>query len=767
MRANSWQAPLVYEGADAKLPGITGCGRLDFKPSMVVQPTSTASDSPSGLHVELNVPQNEDPTGLAEADLKDATVTLPAGWTVNPSSANGLAGCPLLRGNEGHGGQTGIDLENAEPARCPEASKVGTVRIKTPLLEEELTGGVYVAQQGNAGAAQGENPFGSLLALYIAAEAPERGVVVKLAGHVQLDPVTGQLTTTFDENPQLPFETLKLDLSRGERSPLATPRSCGSYQPTALLEPFSHQGAPGEEGTPDAEPLIAPSVITSGPRGSSCSATSDFSPSFAAGTTNPQSGNFSPFTMTLTRQDGEQRFSSVAMTMPPGLEGMISTVPLCPEPQANAGTCPAASQIGHVTVQAGVGSEPITLPEPGRPEDPVYLTQAYDGAPFGLAIVAPAEAGPFNLGAVVTRAKLQVDPRTAQVSVQSSPLPTILQGVPVDVRAINVTIDRPSFTFNPTNCEPLTVAGGIGSAEGALANVSSHFQAANCAALPFNPSFTVSTSGKTSKAGGASLRVKLTQKPGEANIHKVDLQLPLALPSRLTTLQKACSEAQFNANPDGCPAGSVIGAATARSPLLQAPLTGPAYLVSHAAAAFPDVVFVLQGDERGGVIRIDVVGNTDIKKGITYSRFESVPDTPISSFETTLPEGPHSALAANGNLCAQSLVMPTTLVGQNGAQVKRNTKISVTGCKGVAITKRRLSGKHVLLSLFLTARGTVTVTGRGLKKYRKTLSAGSHQIKVALSKAGLSMRRHNRRMKIKVALHSGARTSSTATSLKL
>ncbi|MCL2770107.1 MAG: hypothetical protein FWD42_08395, partial [Solirubrobacterales bacterium] len=568
VRIDSWREPGTFVGASGEMPAITGCGKLDFKPTIAARPTSRASDSPSGLDVELKVPQNANSTGLAEAELEDAKVTLPAGVTVNPSSASGLVGCPLLSGRDSHVGQSGIDLENGEPANCPEASKVGRVTIETPLLERPLTGGVYVAQQT-------ANPFKSLLALYVAAGEAERGVVVKLAGRVELNQTSGQLTTTFDENPQLPFESLKLDLFGGERAPLATPRTCGSYQPTALLEPFSHDGAGGEEGTPNAEPSIDPFEITSGPGGSACRE-SPFAPTFEAGTANALGGSFSPFTMTLRRVDGEQRFSTVSTTLPPGVAGMISRVAPCANAQAEAGDCPAASRIGHVTVEAGVGSEPVSLPQSGKPEDPVYLTEKYGGGPFGLSIVVPAEAGPFDLGTVVVRASITVDSRTGQVSVQSGSLPTILQGVPVDLRAINVMIDRPGFIFNPTDCRPLNVTGAITSAQGSAAAVSSRFQTASCATLGFKPVFKVATSAKTSRTNGASLSVKLSYPTApqgtQANIKSVHVELPKALPSRLSTLNHACLDSVFNQNPANCPSQSRVGSAKAITPILPVPL---------------------------------------------------------------------------------------------------------------------------------------------------------------------------------------------------
>jgi hypothetical protein len=703
MRVDSWQAPTSFAQAVSEMAEITGCERLHFTPTIEVTPESASSDSPTGLSVDLHVPQNEEPAGLAEADLRDALVTLPEGVTVNPSGAYGRQGCSPAQ----------IELHGPEPAQCPDASKIGSVQIETPLLEHPLQGGVYLAQQGNAGPAQGANPFGSLLAIYIAVDEPQSGVVVKLAGEVGVNPQTGRLTTTFDENPQLPFEELMLDFFGGSRAPLSTPQACGIYTTTTSLTPWS---AP--ESGPAATPFST-FPISSGPGGSPCGAQA-FAPSFTAGTSNNQAGAFSPFTLRFARQDGEQTLSTVSTQMPPGLLGMLSKAQLCGEPQAKEGVCPAASQIGHVTATAGVGSTPIALPETGRPQDPVFLTGPYDGAPFGLSIVVPAEAGPFNLGTVVVRAAIHIDPATSQISVASEPMPTRLQGIPLDVRSIEVTIDREGFMFNPTNCEPLAVTGAIGSAEGAVADVSGHFQAANCATLPFKPSFTASTQAKTSKVNGASLVVKVTQKQGEANIAKVELQLPKVLPSRNSTLQKACTEGQFNANPAGCPAGSVIGTATARTPVLQAPLTGPAYLVSHGGAAFPDVEYVLQADERGGDVEIVLDGKTQIKRGVTYSHFEAVPDAPISSFETDLPEGPHSIFSTENpgstNLCAVNLVMPITIVGQNGAVDKHEPRIEVTGCRdALSISSRSLENRTLTLHVVVPAAGKLTAAGRGLK----------------------------------------------------
>lgn len=726
----SWQN-LAFEGTTVDDLGrggseeatLTGCEDVPFDPQLTIVPESHSSDSPSGFELGLKVRQSENPNGLAEAEIKDAKVILPAGVTVNPAGADGLVGCPLLSGAEGHPGQSGIDLENGEAANCPNASRIGTAKIATPLLAEELEGGIYVAQQG-------ANPFKSLLALYVAAEAPERGVVIKLAGHVELNPTTGQLTATFDENPQLPLEALKLDLFGGERAILATPPVCGSYQSSSLLEPWSHQGAAGEEGAPDAEPVIKPFEITSAPGGGACGAPS-FAPTFEAGMVNNQAGAFGTFAMTVRRQDGEQRLSAVSVTMPPGIEGMIAKVTPCPNAQAEAGDCPAASKVGHVVVEAGVGGDPITLPQAGKPEDPVYLTEKYDGAPFGLAIVVPGEAGPFNLGDVIMRSKLEINPISGQVSVISGPLPSMLQGIPVDLRAIRVEIDKPGFLVNPTSCEPMAVSGTIGSAEGATRSVSTRFQAAGCQELPFAPKFSAAIDADHTKNDGESLHVTVLTPEGDANMAKVHVTLPAKLPARLETLKLACTEAQFAKNPAGCPAGSFVGTATGHTPVLPVPLTGPAIFVSHGGAGFPNLDLVMQGDG----VTVELVGDTYVNgKSITSSTFAGIADVPVSRFEVALPAGPHSALGGNGNMCSEPLYMPTTLTGQNGAVSTQKTKIAVEGCKPeVRVLGRKVQAGRADIRVSVPFAGTLTASGSNVIGAREQVHAGSTSVTVRLS----------------------------------
>jgi hypothetical protein len=661
---------------------MSGCDAVPFSPRILSEPTTHvagAADSPSGLDFELALPDQGllDPNGIAETEPVKTEVVLPQGVTVNPSAANGQGVC------------TPAQYEAASTAAgtgCPDSSKVGTLVAKTPLLEEQIEGGVYLA-------APHDNPFGSLLALYIVARAPERGVLVKQAGMVHADPGTGQLTATFDQLPPLPYSSFQLDLREGSRAPLITPQTCGTYTTMARLYPFSDPGTMVQRS--------AQFTIGAGPNGGSCAsgeAQLPNSPVLQAGTVTPLAGVFSPFVFKVSREDGTQRLGAITASLPEGLLGRLAGVPYCSEAQIAAATarsnegegaseqsspsCPESSQVGVVNITAGAGSQPVQVQ--GR----AYLAGPYKDAPLSLAIVTPAIAGPFDLGTVVVRVALYVDQNTARIRAVSDPIPRILDGIPLDVRSVSLSMDRAGFTFNPTSCEAMSVDGEETSTLNETVGLSNRFQVGGCQNLPFKPSLTASTQGKTSKASGASLTVKVAQKSGEANIHKAALTIPTALPARLSTLQQACTETQFNTNPAGCPPGSFIGTATATTPVLSVPLTGPAILVSHGGAAFPDVLFLLQANERGADIRIDLDGKTDIKKGVTYSRFETVPDAPIESFVTNLPQGPHSVLSANGNLCTAKLAIPTQLTGQNGAILTQSTKVTVTGCpKAKALTR--------------------------------------------------------------------------------
>jgi hypothetical protein len=715
IEATSWPTHAAEEGFTSPVKSyslhdqferplsITGCNQLPFDPSLEVAPDGEAASTPTGLAVDVKVPQevNNNGAGLSSSSVKDISVTFPEGVTVNPASADGLQACSESRVGfqAGHGvGGSGFEEFNPETEpgsktalftptigspSCPNASKIGTVKLKVPVIKKPLEGALYLA-------AQNANPFGSLLATYIVAEDPESGVVVKLAGEVSLNPVTGQITSTFKNSPQAPLEEAEIHLFGGAQAPFSTPAFCrdntpehpGTYTTVASFDPWSGGASVSSSSSFN---------VTSGPDGSPCpGAALPFSPVLQAGTSNINAGAFSPLVTTIGREDGNQNINSVQLHTPPGLSGILTGVPLCPEAQANAGTCGQASLIGHTTVSVGLGNEPFTVVG-----GEVFLTEKYAGAPFGLSIVNPAVAGPFNLGKVVVRAKIEVDPHTAQLTITTGEIPHILDGIPLQIKHVNVTVDRARFTFNPTNCSAQQITGSIESVEGASSPVAVPFQVTNCASLKFAPKFAVSTQGKTSKANGASLTVKLTYPSApfgsQANIKQVKVELPKQLPSRLTTLQKACTAVQFNTNPAGCPSASIIGHAEAITPLIPVPLEGPAYFVSNGGEAFPNLVLVLQGYG----VRINLVGDTFISKaGVTSSTFKTVPDARVGRFELTLPEGKYSALAANGNLCTSKLTMPTEFVGQNGALLKQTTPVSVTGCaKTKALTRAQKLAK--------------------------------------------------------------------------
>jgi hypothetical protein len=755
LEADSWQKegvftdPSEYSFQDKFGRTITmdGCNQVPFTPSVKVTPDGQAGSTPTGLTVDEHVPQETslNPTGLAESAVKGLSVTLPQGVVLNPAGADGLQACSVEQ----------IGLQSREAPTCPEAAKVATATIRTPLLPNPLVGAAYLATQ-NA------NPFGSLVALYIYVYDPVSGVSAKAAGEVVENPVTGQLTAHFEGDPvfekdpryadlpeaqflpELPFEDVELHFFGGDRAPLGTPSQCGSYKTTGTFTPWS------ETATTESSSEFQ---IVSGPNGSPCRNPLPFAPTLAAGTTSIQAGGFSPFTMTMSREDGNQNLQAVKLRMPPGMLGTLSTVKLCDEADANAGTCGPETEIGETTVSVGLGGDPYSV-KGGK----VYITGPYKGAPFGLSIVNPAKAGPFDLGEVVVRAKIEVDPITSVLTITTDnsgqyAIPHIIDGIPLNIQHINVTINRPNFTFNPTNCEPLKITGSLSSDEGSSAALSLPFQATNCAVLAFKPKLTASTSGKTSRKNGASLSVKLTYPAGpyDANIAKVKVDLPKQLPSVLTTLQKACLAATFEANPASCPPGSIVGSARATTPVLPVALTGPAYFVSYGGAKFPELVIVLSGYG----VTVQLHGETFINPaGITSSTFKTIPDVPVGTFELTLPSGPGSALAANGDFCKSKLEMPTSFVGQNGAVINTTTPIAVTGCKpAIGVLHHGVKGSTVTIAASVPSAGKLVAGGPGLSRASKRIGkAGTVTLALKLSKAqALLLSRHPGRM-LKIAV---------------
>lgn len=662
---DSWENPGQLQTYSFPEPAsaneLTGCEQLTFAPSLTLTPETTQADTPSGYTVELHVPQNENPVGFATPDIRNAVVSLPAGIVVSPSATNGLQGCS----------QSQFAASSSSAASCPPRSRIGTVKIATPLLSSPLEGQVFLAEPECGPCTPAQAQEGKLVRLLVQAQGS--GVTVKLEGATSIDQSTGQLTVSFANAPQLPFEDLKLTLNGGSRAPLANTSTCGvPLAASSSLTPYSSE-------TP-AQPSSEAFEL------SGCPAP-QFHPSFVAGTTNNQAGAFSPLTVTLSRTDQDEQLQALAVHLPPGLLGMLAKVQLCSEARAKAGACEAQSEIGSAIVGAGPGANPVFLS--GR----VYLTGPYEGAPFGLSIVVPAVAGPFDLGTIDVGARITVDERTAALTVSSDPLPQRLDGIPLQLKTVNLDIDRAGFVFNPTDCLPLAVEGMAQSSEGATALISSRFQAANCATLPFKPRLGALTHAKTSKAAGAYLHVRLEAAPGEANIAKLKLDVPKQLSVRLTTLQRACAVAVIEANPANCPAASVVGSVTVITPVLRHALVGPVYLVSRGGAASPELEFVLQGEG----VTVDVIGQTIIKHGVISAAFRALPDVPMSTLGVVLNVGPHSLLAANlptsarRSMCGQRLTMSTAITAQNGALSKHTVTIGVSGCPRHPGVKRRSS----------------------------------------------------------------------------
>jgi hypothetical protein len=628
--------------------GASGCDKVPFAPSVKVTPTTTAqSDRPSGVTVEVKVPHDPE-APLDSSMLEDARVSLPEGMTLNPSAASGLTACTDAQFGKG----------STAPANCPPGSQIGTDTIETPdLPAKSLTGGVYVGQPLSTNPESGDE-----YRILIDAEAPRYGISVHLEGKVSANASTGRLTTAVLQNPQVPFSDFIVNLDAGAHTPLANPLACGPARTNSALTPYS--------GNPAANLFAAFSVDFDG-KGGACPAPLPFTLGQSATSAPTTGGAHSSFAFSLARSDGQQYLSKLSTTLPAGLVGKIPAVPLCGEPQADLGQCTSASQIGTASVSVGSGPTPLSL------SGSVFLTGPYGGAPFGLSVVVPAEKiGPFNYGRIVTRATVGVDPFTSRIVV-SSQVPTVVGGAPLRLKALAVNVNRPNFMLNPTNCTSLDTTTTLTSTFGTTQSLSTPFQATGCDKLAFKPKLTASSNKKTSRARGARLVVKMRMLKGsQANIKSVFVALPKQLPSRLSTLNHACLQATFTANPLSCPAASRVGTATVATPVLPHKLTGPAIFVSHGGASFPDLDLVLSGDG----VTVILVGTTNIAKAVTTSDFASLPDVPVSSVEVKLPVGRNSALAAVGSLCKHPLKMPTTITAQNGKVHKQTTKISVSGC---------------------------------------------------------------------------------------
>jgi hypothetical protein len=656
---------LSYDGgethAEYSWPATTDCAQLSFNPSQSIEPTTSAADSPSGAEFRLTVPQFESPSVPSPSELKAAKVTLPEGFSFAPNVTNGKQTCSDAQARFG----------TTEEAQCPENSKIGTIFVETPVLPGVLPGAVYL----------GEPKPGDRFRMILAFDG--FGVHVKLPGTATPAPETGQIVISFQNLPQAPFAYFNAHFFGSERGPLDTPTQCGTYEvlnewtpwDSALSNQVSRQFFTIDEG-PNAGPCPG------GPR--------PFHPNFQAGSAPNTAAAHTTFSLNLSREDGEENLASLRVTTPPGFAATLKGVSYCPQASIDAAagesmlgtqellapSCPASSLLGEVVAGAGAGSHPLYLP--GK----VYLAGPYQGTPLSFVFITPAVSGGYDLGNVVVREGLNVNPVTAQVSTAGAPLPQIFAGIPLRLRQIIVKLNRPGFALNPTNCEPLSVGAHLFGSEGALSTSSQHFQVANCASLSYRPKLSLNLSGGVKRRGHPAIHSLLTAKPGEANSASVSVALPPGELLDNAHIKSPCTRAALNAN--RCPAGSVLGHAKAITPLLDAPLEGPVYLTTGFGHKLPDLVADLHGQ-----IHIQLDGRVDTAKdGALRTTFQSVPDAPVTTFSLDLLGGSKGLVQNSASLCGAHKQAALRMVGQNGKVLQKNVPLQAS-CGKAAKHKRR------------------------------------------------------------------------------
>jgi hypothetical protein len=645
----SYQLTSQPKSKTVPFPQIVGCSNLGFEPSFAATPTNLEASAPTGLDAELAIPQDETPQGRSTSTLKSAVVTLPEGMTINPAAGAVLGSCSAAE----------VGFETSEPSHCPLSAKIGSAEVEVPALEKTLHGSVY----------QRTPEEGKLFRFWLVTD--EQGVHLKLPAEIQANPLTGQLTTVFNGIsslgglPQVPVAAFKLHVFGGTRAPLATPAACGTYQTHYEFTPWS--GKPATIGD------TAMQITTGCGKGG-------FAPALTAGSIGSSAGSFAPFVFTLTRQDGEANPKTLAVHLPQGLLAKLGGVPLCSDADAQTGNCPASSQVGTVTAATGVGGAPLWIPQPGKAPTAVYLSGPYKGAPYSIVAKVPAQAGPFDLGTVVNRAAINVDPNTALATITTDPLPQILEGVPVLYRTIHVDVNRPEFTLNPTSCARKEIKATVTASNGATAEPSDGFQATNCAKLAYSPKLKLTLKGSTKRSGNPAVKAVLTQPANQANTAGATVILPSSEFIDQSHINNPCTRVQFNEN--ACPASSILGTARAISPLLDQPLEGPIYFRSNGGEReLPDIVLDLHGP-----IHITLVGFIDSvqKKGTEISRvrvrFQNVPDAPVTKFTTSFYGGKKGLIENHVNLCEGTHRAKLTFKAQNG-RVSKQDPVIRTSCK--------------------------------------------------------------------------------------
>jgi hypothetical protein len=720
----SWQQPERRVTETSRISdGLTGCDQLPFAPKLRVEPESPVAGQPSGYAIDLELPQHEGPDDLTTSQLRDATVTLPEGVAISPGRARGLDVCTDEQLGEG----------SADAEACPPASRIGEVRIDSPLLPDPLTGTVYMGQQRSQDPASGE-----MYRMFIVAHDPQSGVRIKLRGQVEADPRTGQLTTTFADNPELPFSKLSLWLDGGERAALVNPESCG--EKTASLAADGWSGA----STTDASTFAIDQGCA--PRG--------FNPQLTAGTANPLAGQFSSFGMTVERADADQDLSRIGLALPSGLLGALGSVPLCPDAQAAAGTCDASSRIGSTTVVAGTGSAPYAL------DGQVFVGGPYRGAPFSLSFVVPAKAGPFDLGTVVVRAKLTVNANAAQASVESDPLPTIVGGVPLHLRRVQVALDRPGFMFNPTSCAPMRIGGALVSNGGTTATPAVHYQAHGCDRVPLRPRLKMAISGGTKqlgKKGAPGVEAELDLGFGQSGLKQVKVTLPpsLALNTKNSNEPGAlCEPSQAAAR--SCPESTRIGWAEAVTPALHEPLKGPIYFVrgertvnGRTVATLPGLYIKLDGEG----VPLDLRATSSVTSSRPQqleATFSDIPDAPVERFRISLKSGAGAVLQTANGVCAQHKVTRVTYLGHTGGEHTAQFRATAPRCRfRIAATTR--TQRTVGARMTGIGPGTLRISGRGLATAKRTIrAADTAMVSARLTRASRRSLAGGRAVKVKL-----------------
>jgi hypothetical protein len=650
--------------AEAPYPATTGCQQLSFNPSLGLKPTTTQADSPAGIDVDLKVPQTQSPFTPSPSELRSSSVTLPPGFSINPNAADGKLSCA--------GPDTAIGTLHA--ATCPEFSKVGTLSIDAAALPGPIPGAIYL----------GEPKPGDRYRLILTADG--FGTHVKLPASVRPDPQTGQLTAVFDDLPQSPVQEIDMHFFGSERGLLATPTQCGTYEVKGEFVPWDSELT--------IQHTTSYATIDSGPGGTPCpNGPRPFAPRFTAGTANNTAGMHAPFSVVLDREDGEQNLTGFSLKTPPGFTGTLKGIPYCPEAaiarlsvfgypglaEQASSSCPAASQIGTVVAGAGAGSHPLYA------SGKAFLAGPYKGAPLSLLTTVPAVSGPYDLGTLAVRAALHVDQTSAQITAVSDPLPQILDGIPLRVRSIRIDLDRPGFILNPTNCDPLVMNATVSGNEGATSSPTAHFQAANCAALPYGPKLALKLRGGTKRTGHPALGATLTVKPGEANTKSVQVTLPHSEFLDTAHIQAPCTRAQFAAV--ACPPHSVIGFAKVETPLLDAPLAGSVYLRA-SSNKLPDIVVDLRGQ-----FHVVLVGRVDSISERIRASFATPPDVPFSRIALSFFGGKKGLLVNSEDLCSATQKAAVKMTGQNGRRTS-GAVVLHTPCKGKAGHKRHARARE-------------------------------------------------------------------------